>query len=333
MVERLGAPPSPTDETVWGDVSKFYLIGLGGRGQTSLDRFGVWKEVEDACTAVVGRKDWTPQSQEPTEVIFTDRKYTTQVLPRDKLVSVLHKHIIDNYSDQVEFKYGCEIRNVDFGDSPECNSATVDVFQCQGATESEVTCDAEPVERISTGLLVAADGTARTIANEMEASDLRYREAIIDDHERSQAGPPFQVTRYEDDNQRVYKTIPFKLPNDWRPDLNYSVRTKGDRIILDLLPANENAEYCGTLLMRKDDVLAQENVDPQLLRSELANLAPMFNELLDDEVVAQVAKKPPALLPSFRFAGPRLHQGDYTVILGDCVSNASFPAVRHLFLS
>jgi len=39
-----------------------------------------------------------------------------------------------------------------------------------------------------------------------------------------------KVTRYPDDNQRVYKTIPMKFPKGWRGDLNYSARTKDGRV-------------------------------------------------------------------------------------------------------
>lgn len=60
VFDRLGPPPSPTDEAVWSDVARFYLLGLGGRGQRALGEFGVWDEVEAVSTAVVGRKDWSP---------------------------------------------------------------------------------------------------------------------------------------------------------------------------------------------------------------------------------------------------------------------------------
>lgn len=55
------------------------------------------------------------------ERIFSDRPVTTQVLPRDKLVGVLYKHMLDNYSDQVEMNYGFEVMPVDFaaGDGTE----------------------------------------------------------------------------------------------------------------------------------------------------------------------------------------------------------------------
>ena len=39
----------------------------------------------------------------------------------------------------------------------------------------------------------------------------------------------FRVTRYADDNVRIYKTVPMKLPKGWRGDLNYSSRTKDGR--------------------------------------------------------------------------------------------------------
>ena len=62
VYDRLSQPPNPRDQAVWSDVTKFYLIGLGGRGQKALAKFGVWDEVKSVCTAVVGRKDWAPDA-------------------------------------------------------------------------------------------------------------------------------------------------------------------------------------------------------------------------------------------------------------------------------
>jgi hypothetical protein len=53
-------------------------------------------------------------SEEGTERIFSDRPVTTQVLPRDKLVGVLYKHILNNYLDQIEVNYGFEVTPIDF---------------------------------------------------------------------------------------------------------------------------------------------------------------------------------------------------------------------------
>jgi hypothetical protein len=41
-----------------------------------------------------------------------------------------------------------------------------------------------------------------------------------------------------DDNQRIYKTVPWKVPTKWRNDLNYSARSKDGRVFFDSLPAD-----------------------------------------------------------------------------------------------
>lgn len=316
VYDRLPEPPSPTDETVWNDFAKFYLIGLGGRGQTALDKFGVWKDIEQVCTAVVGRRDWAPGSTEGVERIFEGRKFQTQVLPRDKLVSALYKHIQDNYVDQIELNYGYEIRPLDFANNGG-QSVLVEVSKCSGETEADLTCETDSVVRIATELLIAADGTARTIANAMEKEDKDRRKTMNPIH-RLFAGKPFTVRRYSDDSPRVYKTIPMKLPPGWRPDLNYSARSRGGRMNLDALPANRNGDYCAVLLLRKGDEMAEPDVDPIIFRKFLDDLLPQFSAILSEELVEQVAKKPPSFLPSFRYVGPRLNQGDRTIVLGDC---------------
>jgi 2-polyprenyl-6-methoxyphenol hydroxylase-like FAD-dependent oxidoreductase len=74
LYDRLAEPPSPDDDTVWNDVAKFYLIGLGARGQKALQTFGVWDEVEQRCVAVVGRKDWPPDSEEGGTDLYQRRQ-------------------------------------------------------------------------------------------------------------------------------------------------------------------------------------------------------------------------------------------------------------------
>ena len=282
---------------------------------SALDKFGVWDPVRDVCTAVVGRKDWAPESEEGVERIFEGRKFKTEVLPRDKLVAVLYQHIVENYSsDQIELNHGYEV--VPVTDNTK-GSALVDIFKCQGDQESDVECQLEATERISTNLLIAADGTARTVANYMEETDRNERKSM-NPIKRMFAGKPFSVTRYEDDNRRIYKTIPMKLPEDWRPDLNYSARSQKGGMNIDALPANRKGDYCGVLLLKEDDPMAQADVDPKELRGFLDKLLPQFSAFLDDDVLALVAKKPPSFLPSFRYVGPRLNQGDHTLILGDC---------------
>ena len=55
---RSTVPPSPSDKEVWNDVARFYLLGIGFRGQRALRKFGVLDDFEKASVAVKGRRDW-----------------------------------------------------------------------------------------------------------------------------------------------------------------------------------------------------------------------------------------------------------------------------------
>ena len=329
LYDRLQAPPHPDDTDMWNtNIAKFYLIGLGGRGQTALKEFGVWEKVEEKCVAVRGRKDWQPNGDpEGNERIFTskEKQVTTQVLPRDKLVGVLHQYILAHCPD-VELNYGYELVPLDF-EFQDKTKVLVAISKCtddivrQNPSEAKtatddpenILCDIENAKVIATDLLIAADGTVRTVANAMEAEDKRkITKAPLSRLWRK----PFSVKRYVNDNERVYKTIPMKIPQDWRPDLNYSART--NRINYDALPANKDGDYCGVLLFKRDDPLAKENTDPKELRSFMDEALPQFSQILDDTTLAAVAEKPVSYLPGFRYAGPRLHQGNNCIIMGDC---------------
>lgn len=341
LFDRLAAPPSPDDAAVWDEVAKFYLIGLGGRGQSALRKFGVWDAVRRRCLAVPGRMDWAPDSDgssDGVERIFDPKeKVWAQVLPRDKLVGVLHEHILANYASQIQLNYGYEVHPVNFdyesgGKSSSSPRVLIRVAKCsqdiarlnpsavKTATEEpiDVLCDTDSALAITTDLLIAADGTVRTVANAIEAADKeRLADMKYNPLARLVAGRPFRVKRYVDDNQRVYKTIPYRAPAEWRPDLNYSARTKDGGVTFDALPANKKGDYCGVLLLKKGHPLAKADTDPAELRQLMDDVLPQFSALLDDETIETVAKKPVSYLPGFRYAGPRLRQGDRCLILGD----------------
>jgi len=57
------------------------------------------------------------------ERIFTDRPVDTQVLPRDKLVGVMHQHVLNHYASQIELNYGYEVSPEDF--SADANTAVL----------------------------------------------------------------------------------------------------------------------------------------------------------------------------------------------------------------
>ena len=285
VVDRLAAPFSPDDEAVWGDTARFYLVGLGARGQRALAHLGAWEAVERYCAPVVGRKDWAPGAgpDEGAERVFTDRPYVTQVIARDRLAGALYRFAQEHYGGQISFRHGVEVANVYLESST--------VLLSDG-------------EELTAPLLVGADGTARTVAMALEEED----------------GSRVRVTRYDDDNERLFKTVPLRLPSDWRGDINYSARTKDGRLNFDALPSStKEKDYCAVLLLKADDALIGEDADAGALRALLEDELPQFNAFIDDDTVAAVAKKPSSRLPGFRYVGPDLHRGNGVVLLGDAI--------------
>ncbi|KAH8052091.1 oxidosqualene cyclase [Aureococcus anophagefferens] len=236
VVDRLGAADPATRRS--GATARFYLVGLGARGQRSLAALGAWDDVERYCAAVVGRKDWAPGAgpDEGAERIFTDRPYTTQVIARDRLAGALYRHALDTYPDAISFRHGVDVDDV---------------------TESAV------VPRASFPRPRRAPGTARTVAMALEDT-----------------GRGTRITRYADDNERIFKTVPLKLPADWRGDINYSAA---------------------------DDALAREDADAGELRALLDKELPQFSPDADaDGARREEAVEPVAGVPLRRAeAAPR----------------------------
>jgi len=334
VYDRLVPPPPPDNVVYSTDVSKYYLLGIGHRGQNALKYFDVWDDVEKASVAVMGRRDWQPgkMKEEDGRITMSNKEVTSRVLARDKLVGVLKEVIETRYNDVIELKYGYQIDPITFGNE----DATIDgeeagppvqlqVSQCTPISSDsdieECSIENNQPRQVTTQFLIGADGAARGIANAMETADKEYRkqtnlfQRLFGKSKRL----PFRVTRYDDDNQRVYKSIPICFPEHWPHDLNYSARSVNNRGTFEALPSDANGNYCALLLLRPDDVLASANCDPKVLREYFDTQFPQFSKLLGDEVMKDVAKKCASTLPSFRFAGPRHHEGGRTVILGDCV--------------
>ena len=308
MYDQRPEPPSPSDDREWRQIGKHYLIGLGGRGITALEEFGVWDDVAAFSTLVPGRKEWTSSKKldEGVETMLTDqRKYATHVLARDRLVSVLHKYILDNYDNEIQMHWDHEVRPFSFGD----DEVIVEIADKKKNHDNDDTKDTTSWTRVSSHFVVAADGSARSFANRMEEDDNK---------ENVEANQSFHVIRYEDDNPRVFKSIPFQLPTDWRKDINYAVRSEDSRIIFDALPANRVGDYIGTLLLRDTDVMAQANVDPKQFKEFLDEYLPQFSSLFGNDVIVKVATDPASYLPTFRYVTPRLQHKQRTVLLGDC---------------
>jgi kynurenine 3-monooxygenase len=322
VFDRLPPPPSPDNLVYSTDISKYYLLGLGHRGQRALRQFKVWDDVSKASVAVMGRRDWSPGKtrEEDGVVRMSDKAVVSRVLARDKLVGVLKEVIDTRYKGVIDLKYGYQVDPVSFGD--DCGSQVqLQVSQCTPLNDNEecsIENDNMVPATITTNFLIGADGAARTIANAMETNDVERRQRM-NPLRRLFDKPQFRVTRYEDDNQRVYKSIPISFPSHWPYDLNYSARSTNNRAAFEALPSDANGNYCALLLLRPEDELAKADCDPLVLREFFNVEYPQFSKLLGDDVMTDVAKKPSSNLPGFRFAGPKLHEGGRTVILGDCI--------------
>ena len=115
VFDRLAPPPAPDDAGVWSETARFYLLGLGGRGQLALRALGCWDDVSRFTTRVVGRRDWSPGGDpDGVERIFVDRKFATEVIARDRLVGALHAHVTERYAGAVTLHHGCECARVDW---------------------------------------------------------------------------------------------------------------------------------------------------------------------------------------------------------------------------
>jgi len=271
----------------------------------------------------------------------------------------LHEHLVQNYIQKqaanIDLLYGYQVGPVDFGSDiqsavkvqiTKCEDIQCDVEEDEEETtttnskgdtskvkpikkkkrkivkyeasqDSQQICNVDEYVMATTNFLIGADGAARTVASAMEAADQKRVQKM--NPLRRLVSKPFRITEFQDDNPRVYKSVPLILPSNenWPTDLNYSCRSRNSRIVLEALPSDDKGSLCALLLMRPDDELAQPNVDPQKLRQFFDEEFPQFSRIVDDDEMQRVAQKPASRLPVFRYAGPKLHLGHRTLVMGD----------------
>lgn len=297
VFERL-SEPLPPDSPEWVDFTRerSYNIGLSGRGQKALREIAVMPAVEKFCADVIGRKDWSPESKEdaPQERVYTTKSYTTKVIQRDRLAAALLSELRSNpeYAEAVTVKFNTQCQRVDL------TRDSAFVHLTDKASVGELVLESK--------FVIGADGTASALRDAMEAA----------------SGPnKLTVTRYEDKNVRVYRTIPLHFPpgdtKTWNSKLNFSARTKSD-INLDALPTL-NGPMLAVVLYRPWDTRVTGLKGKEDAKAFFQSTLPMFSSVLRDDDLERFAKKECSKLPRFSFTGPRLHHGNTACLLGDAI--------------
>jgi len=295
--EELPEPPGPDRVDLWGDPSRSYNLGLGGRGQTSLAALGAWKAVSDRCARVAGRFDWPAGAAEGQVTEAVGRNYPTMVIQRDRLTAVLLEELRSKYP-AVSIQHGVECMGIQEQDGTTCL-----LKRWQGKEAS-----------IEVEFVVAADGVNSTLTKNMS----------------SMAPENFQVTRLAPNLERelVYKTLGLdkdKLPKTWRTDLNYSSRQGEDlskSITFEALPTREGNIVAVVLFNPTDTRLTSEARTADDVREQLTKLFPQFAPCVNDRELESFAQRNPSRLPSFAYAGPSLHVSASSatiVALGDSI--------------
>ncbi|CBJ26418.1 Kynurenine 3-Monooxygenase [Ectocarpus siliculosus] len=300
VMERLNQPPPPSSPK-WDNAERSYNLGIGGRGQVALAKLGAVDRVLDWCAEAVGRKDWNPQTPDGAERIFSERKYKTKVIARDRLASCLLEEIREKHSDAVTVRFDVECTGAKWLEpGGKGSGATLSIRDTSGGETSELTAD----------FVVAADGVKSAIRDALEGD-----KALT----RALSGGDVRVKRFPRVNEFAYKVVPFKLDAGWRNDFNYSHRTKGG-ITLEALPTKEGGQV-GVLLFRPDDERILGLKDAADGRALFEELFPQFAGMVKDEAYERLALQEVSRLPAFSYTGPVLHLGKSAVLLGDAIKS------------
>ena len=92
VYDKLPRPPSPGDETFWGNFEedRSYNMGLSSRGQIALSKLGCLERIKKYAVDVLGSQGWSPEVPiDPPIVITKGRTFPSRILQRDRLTGLL----------------------------------------------------------------------------------------------------------------------------------------------------------------------------------------------------------------------------------------------------
>jgi len=300
VYEKLDVPPPPDSEE-WGDINRSYMLGIGGRGQCALNKMELLDKIKKYCMTVNGRMSWNANQIEPKISEFSDRKYKACTLARDRLVACLLEEISEKYAEQISLNYNFDCTDIKWQ------------LEKSPKVQLTITSTKNPPAKISshkieTNFVVGADGVKSSVRLSMEENP-----ELVE----SLSGKPMKVFKFENKNERIYKTIPLRVPKDWRVDLNYQAQSKMG-VNFEALPSVEG-HMVGLILYRpeNDDINNIKTI--YQARRFFKKAFPGLERFFTDEDLKGFVKRPPSSLPSFSYCGPVLHMGPHAVLLGDTI--------------
>jgi kynurenine 3-monooxygenase len=296
VFERLGEPPAPESGEWVEQPERHYLLGIGGRGQRILEEVGAMEIVKSNSQAVLGRMDY-PSSDAEGQLRLSNKVYETQILARDRLTSCLLTELRKRYPE-IPVHFGTECTEViSWGDDAEkpVELAVAPASWVGPQQQFDSFC-------LRAGLVVGTDGVGSAVRNSMLET----------------AGKgAMRAKRFEDKNERQYKTLLLKFPESWRHDLNYSARSSVD-INLEALPTKEGL-MVAVVLFRPADKLIGGIHTAEDAKSFFEEHFPMYAPYASQEALETFAAAKPSRLPSFSYVDRSLHLGKRGVLLGDAI--------------
>ena len=250
VFERGAAPPASSD-ACWGAGERSYQLGLNGRGQKALRRFGVMDRVDARAASVRGRLsigadgNLTETRLTPPGEPGAEKSYVTRVMQRDRLQACLLEAVGDYERVAVHFGVACD--GVGLGDRP--------------------TLSLDPPRERTWDLVVGADGVNSHVRAALEGAP----------------GSTTRCVRFENRNERRYRTIPLhpsRVPGT-PTDLNWGFRNASAGLGMDALPTLEG-EMVAVLLFKPDSPVSR-----RLAALETADDARAFF----DDVAPRAAKE------------------------------------------
>ena len=294
----------------------------------------------------------TRQDVRPLLVYNRGRTYVTRCIQRDRLAACLLQEVRERYGEVVRVHFnveckGVEWRRVEGSEAREvCVLKLAQTAGTSAAVPALVTANASAAATAGGASLAAAGSSTSSTAM---AERLEWAEesdfvigadgtgSAVRDGMQAASGGRFRVKVYEDTNKLVYRTIPLYVPptagasttdNDaagieWDGDLNYSARTKAG-VNIDALPTPEGPLVgvvlykpgCKAIQKVQQDGAGSTEAAAAAGRAFFQQYFPMLLPVLKDADLARFAQKRDSNLPRFSYAGPVLHQGETTCLVG-----------------